>query len=77
MTGRLIILHIPDRLAQLHRPNLLVRQDQASSANGVKGHLSGVNSGQCLWQNLETRGLIPQTAVSATIKDTPNCALSP
>lgn len=77
MTGRLIILHIPDRLAQLHRPNLLVRQDQASSANGVKGHLSGVNSGQCLWQNLETRGLIPQTAVSATIKDTPNRALSP
>lgn len=77
MTGRLIILNIPDRLAQLHRTNLFVRQDQASSANGVKGHLSGVNSGQSLQQNLETPGLIPQTTVSAIIKDTPNRALSP
>ena len=77
MTGRLIILHIPDRLALLHRPNLFVRKDKASSANGVKGHLSEVNSGQCLWQNLETPGLIPQTAVSVTIKDTPNRALYP
>ena len=76
MTGRLITLHIPDRLAQLHRPNLFMRKDQASSANGVKGHLSGVNSDQCLWQNLETPGPIPQTAASVTIKDTPNRALS-
>jgi hypothetical protein len=77
MTGRLIILHTPDRLAQLYRPNLFVRQDQARSANSVKGHLSGVNSGQCTQQNLETPSLIPQTTVSAIIKDTPNRALSP
>ena len=77
MTGRLIILHVPDRLAQLHRSNLFARQDQASSANGFKGHLFGINSGQCLWQNLKTPGRIPQTTVSAIIKDTPNRALSP
>jgi len=77
MTGRLIILQIPNRLAQRHRTNLFVRQDQASSANGVKGHLSGVNSSQSLQKNLETPGLIPQTTVSAIIKDTPNRALSP
>lgn len=77
MTGRLIILHVPDRLAQLHRPNLFARQDQISSANAVTGHLYGVNSDQCLWKNLETPGLVPQTTVSAIIKDTPNLALSP
>ena len=77
MTGRLIILHVPDRLAQLHRPSLFVRQDQASSTNGLEGHLYGANSDQCHWKNLETPSLIPQTTVSAFIKDTPNLALSP
>lgn len=77
MTGRLIILHTPDRLAQLYRPNPFVRQDQASSANGIEGHLSRVHSGQCLWQNQETHRLLPQTTVSANIRDTPYRALSP
>jgi hypothetical protein len=77
MTGRLIILHTPDRLAQLHRLNLFARQEQASSVNGLEGHLTGANSGQCIQQNLETPGLIPQTTVSKTIKDTLNIALYP
>ena len=77
MTGRLIILNVPDRLAQLHRPNLFARQDQVSSAKGLEGHLSGVNSDQRLWQNFETPGRIPQTTVSAIIKETPNLPLSP
>lgn len=77
MTGRLIILHVPDRLAQLHRPNLFARQDQASSAKGFEGLLYGANSDQYLWENLETPNPILRTTVSAIIKDTPNLTLSP
>ena len=77
MTERLIIQHIPDRLAQPHRPKSIVLSDPADRIKGTKRQQHRPILGQPRLRNAETATFnLKNNASAASSRPTRN-VLSP
>ncbi len=77
MTKHLNILHVPDRLAQPHRPNSLLRSEPRSRVKGANRQQPGLNPRKTLRSKVKTTVFNPHTNASAAASNPTGSTLSP
>lgn len=77
MTKHLIILHIPDRLAQPHRPKPLVRSDPGGRAKGASRQRPRPILAQTRLPNAETATFNLKKYASTAVTRSTESTLSP